>query len=147
MNPEPEPIPGQIATQSFGSDLLAHVLATIQQLLLGRSIPGLASRRGDRLVYYAGHDLNLYVAAANRMAKPAVFSYVTRRWYNCSTADSPSECPQPDSDWAAKLLSKPTANHQSEPLSERGPFHGPHMRLDVRGGPARGPMAMGNYLA
>ena len=51
----------QIATQSFGSDLLAHVLATMQQLALGRSIPGLASRRGDRLVYYAGHDLNLYV--------------------------------------------------------------------------------------
>jgi len=48
------------ATQSFGSDLLAHLLATIQQLLLGRSIPGLASRPGDRLVYYAGHDLNLY---------------------------------------------------------------------------------------
>ena len=57
----------QIATQSFGSDLLAHVLATIQQLLLGRSIPGLASRRGDRLVYYAGHDLNLYVEVRVRV--------------------------------------------------------------------------------
>ena len=36
------------ACRSFGSDLLAHLLATIQQLLLGRSIPGLASRPGDR---------------------------------------------------------------------------------------------------
>ena len=50
----------QIATQSFGSDLLAHLLATMQQLLLGRTLPGLASHRGDKLVYYAGHDLNLY---------------------------------------------------------------------------------------
>jgi hypothetical protein len=50
----------RIATQSFGSDLLAHLLATVQQLLLGRAVPRLASHHGDRLVYYAGHDLNLY---------------------------------------------------------------------------------------
>lgn len=63
----------QIATQSFGSDLLAHLLATMQQLLLGRTLPGLASHRGDKLVYYAGHDLNPSRRAGPRLRDhPAV---------------------------------------------------------------------------
>ena len=40
--------------------MLAHLLATIEQLTLGTPHPGLASHPTDRLVYYAGHDINIY---------------------------------------------------------------------------------------
>lgn len=47
--------------QSYGSDLLMHLLATMEQITGGgSSISGLQSRPTDRLVYYAGHDINIY---------------------------------------------------------------------------------------
>jgi hypothetical protein len=48
--------------QSYGSDLLMHLLATMEQLTAsgGGSISGLQSRPTDKLVYYAGHDINIY---------------------------------------------------------------------------------------
>ena len=49
-----------IATQAYGSDLLAQLLGTIEQLALGKDVPGLLSKPTDRLVYYAGHDINIY---------------------------------------------------------------------------------------
>ena len=44
--------------RSFGSDLLAHLTATMQQLLHGTKIPSLNSQSTDKLVYYAGHDIS-----------------------------------------------------------------------------------------
>jgi hypothetical protein len=44
--------------RSFGSDLLAHLTATMQQLLHGTKIPPLHSQPTDKLVYYAGHDIS-----------------------------------------------------------------------------------------
>lgn len=48
--------------KSYGSDLLMHLLATMEQLTASSagSISGLQSRPTDRLVYYAGHDINIY---------------------------------------------------------------------------------------
>ena len=37
-----------ISTASFGSDLLAHILATAEQLLQGKAFPTLKSRPSDR---------------------------------------------------------------------------------------------------
>jgi hypothetical protein len=45
--------------RAFGSDLLAHITATMQQLLFGTPVPGLKSKPTDKLVYYAGHDINV----------------------------------------------------------------------------------------
>lgn len=44
--------------RSFGSDLLAHLTATMQQLLHGTKIPSLRSKPTDKMVYYAGHDIS-----------------------------------------------------------------------------------------
>ena len=49
-----------IATQAFGSDMLAQLLATIEQLATGKTVQGLLSKPTDKLVYYAGHDINIY---------------------------------------------------------------------------------------
>jgi hypothetical protein len=49
--------------RSFGSDLLLHLLATLVQLTEGpgsAAISGLQSRPTDKMVYYAGHDINIY---------------------------------------------------------------------------------------
>ena len=45
--------------RAFGSDLLAHVTATMQQLFYESEVPGLQSRPSDLMVYYAGHDINI----------------------------------------------------------------------------------------
>ncbi len=49
-----------IATRAYGSDMLAVLLGTIEQLALGKSVPGLRSSPDDHLVYFAGHDINIY---------------------------------------------------------------------------------------
>jgi len=50
-----------VATQSYGSDMLAHLLGTMEQLLMDRHVEGfIKSRPSDKLVYYAGHDINIY---------------------------------------------------------------------------------------
>jgi hypothetical protein len=46
--------------RAFGSDLLAHLAATFEQLTAtrgGAAIGGLGSRPTDKLVYYAGEHL------------------------------------------------------------------------------------------
>ena len=45
---------------SFGSPLLAHLTATMQTLITGESVAGIHARHTDRLVFYAGHDINIY---------------------------------------------------------------------------------------
>jgi hypothetical protein len=53
--------------RSFGSDLLAHITATMQQLLHGTEIPTLRSKPADKMVYYAGHDISAHL---HRIATP-----------------------------------------------------------------------------
>ena len=43
-----------------GCARLAHLSATIEQLLGGASNPSLKSKPNDKMVYYAGHDINIY---------------------------------------------------------------------------------------
>ena len=49
----------QWVARAFGSDLLAHLTATMQQLLHKTAVPGLRSKPTDKMVYYAGHDINV----------------------------------------------------------------------------------------
>ena len=51
-----------VATRDYGSDMLATLLATVLQLTAGGQPRGLASAPTDRVVYFAGHDINLYFA-------------------------------------------------------------------------------------
>ena len=46
--------------RAFGSDLLAHLTASMQQLLHKTVVPGLRSKSTDKMIYYAGHDINIY---------------------------------------------------------------------------------------
>jgi 4-phytase/acid phosphatase len=57
--------------RSFGSDLLAHIVATAEQLFSesdgdhgAPADSGLLSKATDKMVYYAGHDLNIYFIRA-----------------------------------------------------------------------------------
>jgi hypothetical protein len=58
--------------RSFGSDLLAHITATMDQLFSDSDASavapsdgsGLLSKPTDKMVYYAGHDLNIYFIRA-----------------------------------------------------------------------------------
>ena len=44
----------------FGATLLVHLAATMEEHVSGVPVAGLKSRPGDFLVYYAGHDINVY---------------------------------------------------------------------------------------
>eukprot|EP00457_Paulinella_chromatophora_P003117 gb/GEZN01003122.1/.p1 GENE.gb/GEZN01003122.1/~~gb/GEZN01003122.1/.p1 ORF type:complete len:553 (+),score=60.84 gb/GEZN01003122.1/:88-1659(+) len=48
------------ATRAFGSQLLAHIIGTMDSLLLNQSASWIKSKHTDQIVYYAGHDINLY---------------------------------------------------------------------------------------
>jgi hypothetical protein len=60
ISPCPIRTPHPTATQAFGSTLLAHLRATVAQLAHGTPNAGLRSAAADRLVFYAGHDINLF---------------------------------------------------------------------------------------
>jgi len=47
--------------QNAGSELLLHVAATMQQYITGKSIAGLQSKPSNTFVYYAAHDINIYL--------------------------------------------------------------------------------------
>ena len=46
--------------QRVGRSVLRGAIGTIEQLALGKDVTGLLSKPTDRLVYYAGHDINIY---------------------------------------------------------------------------------------
>jgi 4-phytase / acid phosphatase len=46
-------------SRARGSNLLVHVLESIEQSATGRSVPGALGRTGDRLLILCGHDTNL----------------------------------------------------------------------------------------
>lgn len=48
------------ATQAFGSELLGHIQATMDQLLFAQDNPRLLSKSSNKFVYYAAHDINIY---------------------------------------------------------------------------------------
>ncbi len=48
-----------IAARS-GSELLVHLAATMQERITGKHIDGLLGSPENELVYYAGHDINIY---------------------------------------------------------------------------------------
>ncbi len=47
----------------FASDLLDHILMTMQQNVTGQPVPGAIGNPGDRLVILAGHDTNIVAVA------------------------------------------------------------------------------------
>jgi hypothetical protein len=47
--------------QNSGSELLLHMAATMQQYITGTGIAGLQSKPDDAFVYYAAHDINIYL--------------------------------------------------------------------------------------
>jgi 4-phytase / acid phosphatase len=46
-------------SRARGSNLLVHVLESIEQAATGKSVPGALGRTGDRLLILCGHDTNL----------------------------------------------------------------------------------------
>ena len=88
-------------------------------------------------------DINIFVAAGNRLVRKVVLQYAAVRWYGCTA--SAASCVHPPCAWAAELLGD---GLQKELLQKDllGPFHGPQMALDVRGGPMKGPLAEGPLL-
>ena len=99
-----------------------------------------------RLCSVAGPaDLNLYVAAHSRLVKRGVMEYVATRWYCTQVGE---HCPMIDPyppRWAMPLLDR--AKERTPGGLSSGPFHGPDVPLDARGGPTKGPMAMGTLIA
>jgi hypothetical protein len=62
-------------TLSCGSDLMAHIAATLLQAVDGRDRSGVFTAAQDRFVYYAGHDVNLvYLRRLLRL------SWLTESW-------------------------------------------------------------------
>ena len=62
-------------TLSCGSDLMAHIVATLLQAVDGRDRSGVFTTAQDRFVYYAGHDVNLvYLRRLLRL------SWLTESW-------------------------------------------------------------------
>eukprot|EP01064_Diplonema_japonicum_P028346 TRINITY_DN4328_c6_g1_i1.p1 TRINITY_DN4328_c6_g1~~TRINITY_DN4328_c6_g1_i1.p1 ORF type:complete len:428 (+),score=100.35 TRINITY_DN4328_c6_g1_i1:54-1337(+) len=49
----------QYMAKSMGSQMLAHMKATLQQIVLGVETPGLLSSPSDSIVLYFGHDSNI----------------------------------------------------------------------------------------
>lgn len=47
--------------RSAGSEMLVHITATFQQAVSKEEIPGLRSSPDDSLVFYAAHDINIYL--------------------------------------------------------------------------------------
>jgi hypothetical protein len=65
--------------RAFGSDLLAHLAATFEQLTAtrgGAAIGGLGSRPTDKLVYYAGEHLFL----------PPILSVCAACFFDCDVS-------------------------------------------------------------
>lgn len=48
-------------SRNAASELLVHIAATMQQAVIGQDIVGIRSRPSDDLVYYAAHDINIYL--------------------------------------------------------------------------------------
>lgn len=48
-------------SRNAASELFVHLAATMQQVVSGDSIAGLHSRPSDSIVYYAAHDINIYL--------------------------------------------------------------------------------------
>merc|ERR1719476_1243646 len=48
-------------SRNAASELLVHLAATMQQTVGHGDISGLHSRATDSLVYYAAHDINIYL--------------------------------------------------------------------------------------
>jgi len=48
-------------SRNAASELFVHVAATMLQTVTGKDIAGLKSRTSDSLVYYAAHDINIYL--------------------------------------------------------------------------------------
>lgn len=87
-------------------------------------------------------DLNVFVAAAGRVVRRAVMHYAAVRWYSIDAKDNPAFVAP---GWAKALL----AGGATDVVGQlpAGPFHGEGTGLDAKGGPAKGPLAIGNYLA
>ena len=59
----------QWTAASFGSDLLSHIVTTMSSLFSEGTgpvppNPGILSKPTDKMVYYAGHDVNIYFIRA-----------------------------------------------------------------------------------
>jgi len=48
-------------SRNAASELFVHLAATMQQTVTGEDITGLKSKASDSLVYYAAHDINIYL--------------------------------------------------------------------------------------
>jgi len=48
-------------SRNAASELFVHMAATMQQAVRSESVTGLHSRASDSLVYYAAHDINIYL--------------------------------------------------------------------------------------
>jgi len=48
-------------SRNAASELLVHMAATMEQAVSGQNVAGLHSQASDSLVYYAAHDINIYL--------------------------------------------------------------------------------------
>merc|ERR1711920_610513 len=48
-------------SRNAASELFVHLAATMQQAVTGEDIAGVKSKASDSLVYYAAHDINIYL--------------------------------------------------------------------------------------
>ncbi len=55
----------QPIARAYASDLLDHILMTLQQNVTGQPVPGAIGNPGDRLVILAGHDTNIVTVAGS----------------------------------------------------------------------------------
>lgn len=87
-------------------------------------------------------DLNVFVAAANRLVKRPIMQYAAAKWYAAQAVANKSFVPP---SWASGLL----AGGAFEVASKlpKGPFNGEGVPLDVRGGPTQGELATGPTIA
>jgi len=54
-----------LIARAFASNLLDHILKTMQQNVSGKPVPGAIGNPGDRLVILAGHDSNIVTVAGS----------------------------------------------------------------------------------
>jgi hypothetical protein len=87
-------------------------------------------------------DFNVFVAAANRVARRPVMQYAGAKWYLAAERADPGFTPP---SWARHLLAGgPAAVAAKLP---KGPFNGPGVPLTPYGSPATGEMAAGALVA